>query len=190
MTEAGYPDGFRTSFLAYPSTVILGRMLKQHLKQIGIEVELRIVDANALLMAQAQGDYAITGIRYGPSILDPDELFHAMYLPGGSRNQLNWEDPRLTAIFEQQAQESDLARRRPLVLQAEAIIRQGETAWMTLYWAADTGNMVNTKVKNYHRPLTVHTAMTHEHLWLDATASGGQDMGQLGAKPGRASPRR
>jgi hypothetical protein len=39
---------------------------------------------------------------------------------------------------------------------------------MTLYWGADTGNLVNTNVKNYHRPLTVHTAMTHEHLWLDA----------------------
>jgi hypothetical protein len=71
-------------------------------------------------------------------------------------------------MFELQARESDPARRRALVLQAEEIIREGETAWMTLYWGADTGNLVNTRVKNYHRPLTVHTAMTHEHLWLNA----------------------
>ncbi|HSF30489.1 MAG TPA: ABC transporter substrate-binding protein [Candidatus Tectomicrobia bacterium] len=168
LAEAGHPNGFKTSFLASPPTAVLALMIRQHLRQIGIEVEVRIVNANTLLAAQAQGDYAMTGIRHGPSILDPDELFLSMYMPGGPRNQLHWEDPRLTAIFEQQAHEPDPARRRALVLQAEAIIRQGETAWVTLYWGADTGNMVNTKVKNYHRPLTVHTAMTHEHLWLGA----------------------
>jgi peptide/nickel transport system substrate-binding protein len=184
LTEAAYPNGFRTSFLAYPSTVILGLMIKQHLKQIGIEVELKIVDVNTILAAQAQGDYAITGIRHGPSILDPDELFHAMYLPGGSRNQLNWEDPRLSALFEQQARAPDQAQRRALVLQAEEIIRQGETAWITLYWGADTGNMVNTKVKNFHRPQTVHTAMTHEHLWLEEQESSRQGLRPVGATPG------
>lgn len=189
LAEAGYSDGFKTSFLAYPSTVILGLMIKQHLKQIGIEVELRLVDANAVLLAQAQGDYAITGIRHGPSILDPDEVFLSMYLPGGPRNQLHWEDPRLTAIYEQQARALDKAWRKALILQAEAIIRQGETAWMTLYWGADTGNLVNAKVKNYHRPLTVHTPMTHEHLWLDETELSGQHSEPIGAKPG-AEPRR
>lgn len=169
-------------------TVTLGLMLKQHLKQIGIEVELRIVDANALLMAQAHGDYAMTGIRHGPSILDPDELFLSMYLAGGPRNQLHWEDPRLTALYEQQARELDQDRRGALVLQAEALIRQGETAWMTLYWGADTGNLANAKVKNYHRPLTVHTAMTHEHLWLDEPELSDRDLQQVGAKPG-AGPR-
>ena len=168
LAEAGYPDGFRTSFLAYPPTVVMAMLIRQQLRKIGIEVVVRIVDTNALLEAQAQGDYDITGIRHGPSIVDPDEVFLAMYLPGGPRNQLNWEHPQLTARFEQQAREPDQARRRSLVLQAEEIIRQGETAWMTLYWGADTGNMVNKKVKNYYRPQTVHTAMTHEHLWLEA----------------------
>jgi len=168
LTAAGYPDGFRTSFLAYPPTVTMAMLIRQQLRKIGIEVEVRIVDTNRLLEAQAKGNYEITGIRHGPSIVDPDEAFLEMYLPAGPRNQLNWEDPRLTAIFEQQARETDQVRRRARVLQAEEIIRQGETAWMTLYWGADTGNMVNKKVKNYHRPQTVHTAMTHEHLWLDA----------------------
>ncbi len=150
LAEAGYPDGFRTSFLACPPTVVLAMLIRQQLRTIGLEVEVRIVATNTLLEAQAQGDYDITGIRHGPSIVDPDEVFLEMYLPGGPRNQLNWEHPRLTALFEQQARETDQVRRKALVLQAEEIIRQGETAWMTLYWGADTGNMANTKVKNYH----------------------------------------
>jgi hypothetical protein len=44
-----------------------------------------------------------------------------MYVPGGPRNQLNWEHPQLTALFEQQAREPDQARRRALVLQAVII---------------------------------------------------------------------
>ena len=99
---------------------------------------------------------------------DPDEVFQAMYLPGGPRNQLRWEDPKLTELFEQQTRESDPARRRRLIAEAETRIRQGETGWMTLFWAADFANMVSQRVTNFHTPQTLHTVNTHEHLWLDA----------------------
>jgi peptide/nickel transport system substrate-binding protein len=168
LAEAGYPDGFKTTFVAWAPIENMALMIKQHLKRIGVEVELKVVDTTTTLAVQAQGDYAMTSLRHGPSILDPDEVFQAMYLPGGPRNQLNWADAKLTELFEQQAREPDQTRRRALLLQAEEIIRRGETAWMTLYWGADTGTMVNHKVKNYHKPPTVHTAMTHEHLWLEA----------------------
>jgi peptide/nickel transport system substrate-binding protein len=135
LAEAGYPGGLKTTFLAYPVIESMAPMIKQHLKKIGIEVELKTVDVNTVLAAQAQGDYAITGIRHGPSVIDPDEVFQAMYLPGGPRNQLKWDDPRITAIFEKQIRETDQAKRRALIAGAEAIIRQGETAWMTLFGA-------------------------------------------------------
>jgi ABC-type transport system substrate-binding protein len=114
-----------------------------------------------------RGDYAISGILHGPTILDPDEIFQCCYLPGGPRNQLGWEHARLTALYEQQARESDQAKRWALTLQAEALIGQGETSWMTLYWGT-FGNLVNRQVKNFHLPLSPHQANTHEHLWLEA----------------------
>jgi hypothetical protein len=86
---------------------------------------------------------------------------------GWARNQLGWEHARLTALYEQQARESDQAKRRALTLQAEALIGQGETSWMTLYWGT-FGNLVNRQVKNFHLALSPHQANTHEHLWLEA----------------------
>jgi peptide/nickel transport system substrate-binding protein len=168
LAEAGYADGFKTTFLAYPQIESMALLIKQQLKKIGIEIELKVVDVNTVLAAQAQGDYTLTGIRHGPSIIDPDEVFQAMYLPGGPRNQLRWEDPKLTELFEQQTRESDPARRRRLIAEAETRIRQGETGWMTLFWAADFANMVSQRVTNFHTPQTLHTVNTHEHLWLDA----------------------
>jgi peptide/nickel transport system substrate-binding protein len=165
LAAAGHPDGFKTSYLSFPPYEDMAVVIKQQLKKIGIDVELKAVDANTAFAAQARGDYAMSGILHGPSILDPDEIFQAMYLPGGPRNQLKWQDPRLTALFTQQARESDPAKRRGLTRQAEALIRQGETAWMTLYWGM-FGNLVNRKVKNFHRPQSPHQANTHEHLWL------------------------
>jgi peptide/nickel transport system substrate-binding protein len=126
LADAGHPDGFKTSYLSYPPYEDMAVVIKQQLKKIGIDAELRAVDANTAFAAQARGDYAISGILHGPTILDPDEIFQCCYLPGGPRNQLGWEHARLRALYEQQARESDQAKRRALTLQAEALIRRGK----------------------------------------------------------------
>lgn len=169
LAEAGYADGFSAALNAInqPVYVAVTSLIKQQLKELDIDVDLQYFDAPTSLAAYAEGDYEMAFIRHGINITDPDELFSSIYLPGGSRNQLGYEDPRIRELFEKQTKEIDPLKRKVLLLEAEEILRQGEGHWVNLWWSSSLSYPVNKKIKNFWTPPTIQLMYKHEHEWLE-----------------------
>ena len=172
MAEAGYGDGVDVTFTyrtvgTYP---VEAPFLKEQMAQIGMNLKLEVVESAVGLARYAEGDYQMGRISHGVSIRDPDEIFTSIYLPGGSRNQLGYDDPRITEIFNKQARELDPAKRVALLKEAEEIINKGEYHWPNLLWIP-TFQTTNVKVRNHFKPMTIHVSNTLEHIWLDPNAT-------------------
>jgi ABC-type transport system substrate-binding protein len=163
LAQAGYADGLDIPFTCgYEEWCLL---TKQQLEPVGINVDVQI--ETSLAAKEASGDYILSARRHGASVIEPDDMFLCCYMPGGPRNQLDWEDPRITAIFDRQKQEPDQEKRKAMIKEAEDILRTGVSAFMHVWWSGSMAQMVNNKVKNYHRPMTLHQALSHESLWLE-----------------------
>lgn len=171
LAEAGYANGFAAEYL-YRNIWTYGDeapFIKAQLAKIGIGLTLKLVESAAGLAAYAAGEYEIGRIDHGVTVDDPDEIFTSIYLAGGARNQLGYEDPRIRRIFERQAREQDPAKRLALLKEAEEILRQGEGHWVPLWWFSQVTPM-NVKVRNVHLGPTIHVLNTLEHIWVDPAA--------------------
>jgi peptide/nickel transport system substrate-binding protein len=172
MDQAGYGDGVDVTFMyrnlsTYP---VEAPFLKDQLADIGMNLQLEAVESATGLARYAEGDYQMGRITHGVSIRDADEIFTSIYLPGGSRNQLGYEDPRILEIFNLQAREQDPVKRVELLKEAEEIINQGEYHWPNILWVP-TFQVTNVKVRNHHEPITIHLLNSLEHIWLDPDAT-------------------
>ena len=170
LEEAGYGGGFKANAVAtqQAADAEVSLVLKEDLKKIGIDLNLTTVpDFASLISAEQGGDYEILVGNHGPNILDPDDLFLGLYLAGGPRNPLKYEDSRIREIFEAQKLESDLGKRKALVKQAEDIIRQGEGHLVLNFWSGRQAWVVNDKVKNWLPSKTIQYGFGTAHMWLD-----------------------
>ena len=163
LAKAGHAGGLKIPFTCgYEEWCLL---TKQQLKPIGIDIDVQI--ETSLSAKEASGDYILSARRHGASVIEPDDMFLCCYLPGGPRNQLDWSDPRLTALFDRQKQEPDQGKRKAIIKEAEDILRTEGSGFMHVWWSGSMAQMVNNKVKNYHRPQTLHQALAHESIWLE-----------------------
>lgn len=172
MAEAGYGDGVDVTYTyrnlsTYPAEA---PFFKEQLAKIGMNLKLEAIESAIGLARYAEGDYQMGRISHGVSIRDADEIFTSIYLPGGSRNQLGYSDPRIEEIFGKQARELDPAKRTELLREAENIINQGFYHWPNILWVP-THQVTNVKVRNHYKPITIHVLNTLEHIWLDPNAT-------------------
>ena len=116
LVEAGYPKGFKTQLTA---TSGLGRdlvdavqLVQRFLKDVGIEVELKLQEYGAYMATTAQGKYE--GMVYGPVnlALDPDAPLYGRFIPDHPMNRGYVNDPTITAMLKEQRRTKDLEARR------------------------------------------------------------------------------
>ena len=169
LAEAGHGEGLRIAYHTYALNKEIGVMLKQQFAEIGIDLDLKVTDTTTAFNAEQAGDYEhLLGLGHGPNILDPDDLFLGVYMPGGPRNALRYEDPRINEIFEAQKSEADLEKRIQLIRQAEDILRTGEGHFHNIFWWPLPSFSVANKVKNYNvTAITVQYGFQKEHIWLE-----------------------
>ena len=170
LAEAGFPDGVTLQFHTYNLIQDVAVILKEQLAKAGITLELKITDTTTGFNAEQSGDYEhMLMLGHGPNINDPDDLFIGIYLPGGPRNALKYEDPRIREIFEEQKSETDEVKRRELIKEAEDILRQGEGHFVHLIWIASYSFVVNhSRVQNFLQvPLGSQYGFQKEHLWIE-----------------------
>ena len=169
MVDAGYADGFSANYHTYTANRNVPVILKQQLSDIlGIDLDIKITDTAATIAAEQEQDFShFVSVHNGPNIVDPDDLLSGVYLAGAPRNPLDYEDPEIRAIFEEQKSEPDLAKRQTLIREAEAIILKGEHHMIQYYWYGDPRWIVPARVKNYVPRQTVQYGMGIEHLWME-----------------------
>jgi len=168
LAAAGHEDGLEVDYHTYASNKPVVLTIKEQLKKVGIEVNINITDLTTVIAAEQAGTFPnMLAVHHGPNIVDPDDLFSGVYLPGGPRNPLDFEDARLVELFGIQKQEPDREKRLVLLKEAEDIIRHGEMHTVVYYWYSTPAYFANKKIKNFVPRLTVQYGHGTEHLWID-----------------------
>ena len=177
MAEAGFPDGFETTYDArkvsfyVPTCQVIKEQLK---KALGITGELQTWESAAgykrygtARADDAEGDWGLACQGEGMTVLDADAVFGGVYRRGGTRNYTNWSNPDVDALFEKQKVEQDLDKRREILREAADILREfDDNHWVTVVWGRFFWQ-VHRDVKGVHPPQTVQYGYKHEDYWLD-----------------------
>lgn len=169
LAEAGFSDGLTLDYLHASIFKEEAIILKENLKSIGVDLNLLLVDTTTAANAEQAGDYRhMLGFGHGTNIIDPDDVFLGVYMPGGPRNALKYEDPKISEIFERQKSETDQVKRRAIIKEAEEILRLGEGHGRPMFWHPVEQLIHLNHVKNMNTgPFTVQYGYQKEHVWLD-----------------------
>ncbi len=120
MAEAGYPDGFETSFtawtLAASSEVAVPAFAEQLRTTLGITGDIKVVDRALTPELLQTGDFAIfKSDTYASPVLDPYPMWAQYLRSDGSQNWSRYNNPDFDALIDELAQETDMEARHALV---------------------------------------------------------------------------
>ena len=186
MVEAGFPDGFSTTYDArqvtnYPDVCIV---IKQQLERaLGITGNIQTHESSAGFAlygtardADATGNWQLACQGEGMTVLDADGLLSGVYLKGATRNYTDWETSFIREKFEAQKVEQDLDRRREILKEIEDYLvftdpddlSRGyvDNPSTTLYWGKYFW-LVHEDIRGFNVPKTSQYGFKHEDLWLD-----------------------
>jgi peptide/nickel transport system substrate-binding protein len=141
-------------------------ILIDQLKSIYIDGELDVVETANWFPKIARKDYALGLNLTGNAVDDPDQSFYENYSCGSERNYTNYCNKEIEKLFDEQSQETDVAKRKKLVwdidkkLQedvARPIIFHGRAGTCWQPYVKGVTVMVNSSYNGYR----------YEDVWLD-----------------------
>ena len=141
-------------------------ILTDHLKEIYIDAEVDAVDTTLYYNRMFKRDFTVGMNTTGQSLDDPDQVFYENFGCGSLRNYTNYCNRDLQAAFDQQSQETDIAKRRQLVWEIERKLADDVARPVThrgLQAACWLGH-----VKNYGVHVnSIYNGWRFEDVWLD-----------------------
>jgi peptide/nickel transport system substrate-binding protein len=169
LAEAGYPKGFKAQLA---TTSGYGRdlldavqLVQRYLKEVGIEVELKIQEYGAYQATTGQGKYE--GLAMGPYGVawEPDGALYGPYMPNQLRNRGHVNDPKLAAMVQEQRRLKDPEARKQLIFAIQRYIAEQQ------YYVYLSSQVVTASwqpyVKNYAPNLNSDFGSRVAALWLD-----------------------
>jgi peptide/nickel transport system substrate-binding protein len=170
LAEAGYADGLDITLrfsLTEGQNPDSAALIKDQLKDVGINVTLEGLEYQTSLEAWKSEDFELGIQGNGYVVPDPDVLLNAFYMPQGTRNYSHWSHPQFVDLYNQQSRATDPAERLELISQMENIILFEDTPAVMLYYQPFFW-LVNHKLKNFAVPLTIaSTYLQFDSIWLD-----------------------
>jgi len=119
LSEAGYPNGLKTTLLFYTTNSSqreLAEALSGQLKRIGVDAVLGGTDEAVVRKAYIDGAYEIT-LSGGPISVPPDAGLRADWHSKGGLNKSGVADPVLDGLIERQSVALDPAERNRILLE-------------------------------------------------------------------------
>lgn len=172
MRLAGFPDGLSEPVMLWvrgESEVRVAQFFQQDLKEIGIEIELKMVSFATYLKETGKprvAQAAFTG--WHQDFPDPsnfmDILFHSRSIhPENSENRSFYRNPKLDAILDRARAEVDHEVRLALYAEANEILAE-EAPWAFLYYPVDMFAW-----QPYVKGFRPHPVWLNEYrnVWLD-----------------------
>jgi peptide/nickel transport system substrate-binding protein len=141
-------------------------ILIDQLKSIYIDADLDVVETANWFPKVARKDYALGLNLTGNSVDDPDQSFYENYSCNSERNYTNDCNKEIEKLFDQQSQETGIAKRKKLVWEIDKKLQEdvarpiifhgrGGTCWQP--YVRGVTIMVNSSYNGYR----------YEDVWLD-----------------------
>jgi peptide/nickel transport system substrate-binding protein len=169
LAEAGYPKGLKTTLTTtggYGRDLIDAvQMVQRYLKDAGIEAELKIQEYGAYQATTGQGKFE--GLAMGPYAVgwEADSSLYGPYTPDQPRNRGHVNDPKLTALVQEQRRTKDPEARKQLIFDIQRYAAE-QQYYVYLSSQVITGSW-QPYVKNYAPNLSADFGSRVAALWLD-----------------------
>ncbi len=167
LAEAGYSSGVTISMGCPPSGVYADQceFTQAMLKPIGINVDIKVIDATGYFLMTDQGYFRNPGFgtsRWAHRV-DPHQLNQALFHKDGFKVIGTYSNTQLNNLIDQAATIYDIAKAKPMYDQIQTIAAQ-EALAPTLGWI----NAFQPMRKNVQGYIAYPTVFEHlEFLWLD-----------------------
>ena len=141
-------------------------ILIDQLKSIYIDADLDVVETANWFPKVARKDYALGLNLTGNAVDDPDQSFYENYSCHSERNYTNYCNPAIEKLFDEQSQETDVAKRKKLVWEIDKKLQE-DVARPIIYHARE-----GTCWQPYVKGVTVmvnssYNGYRYEDVWLD-----------------------
>jgi peptide/nickel transport system substrate-binding protein len=141
-------------------------ILIDQLKSIYIDGELDVVETANWFSKVARKDYALGLNLTGNAVDDPDQSFYENYSCNSERNYTNYCNKDIEKLFDQQSQETDVAKRKKLVWDIDKKLQ--EDVARPIIFHGRQGTCWQPYVKN----ITImsnssYNGYRYEDVWLD-----------------------
>jgi ABC-type transport system substrate-binding protein len=178
LTEAGYPDGFKTTIFSnytYGMYKRTAEILQRQLKEVGIEAELELVDWPEQVERSWSGDF--TGLKVIGTLFfypDPDSYVTTIGIsakPTFASYGIESGDIKLPLM----EQALDKARTAVTIEERDKWYRAFEGLFLAKFLQIPLvgrydGTALSKRVQNYDPPrgqLTGFSAFAHDYIWLE-----------------------
>ena len=163
LAEAGFPDGFESELMHFTHAAWMQDLAVfaiDQLAKVGIRMKSNGLPLAEALDAWQQQAFNVTTFGHNISFPDPDateknvkpNIFHFL------------EDARLIELFDQQAVESDLDKRRELVTEMQR--RMMETSAVIYIGWQENFSPVAPQVEGHEGGLGIWSRIRHHYVWL------------------------
>ena len=167
LADAGYPDGFKLTIGAgsnYQAQVQAAEMLKDQLKQIGIDVTPNPQEWGTYIdtvITKKDFDAAIIGWI---GAIDPDDWMYARFHTGEKWNTTGYSNPQVDQLLEQGRATTDQTKRKSLYNQADQLIVS--EAPFVFFYLYDQYEALRDYVKGYAH-MANNSKNTFKRTWID-----------------------
>jgi peptide/nickel transport system substrate-binding protein len=134
LESGGEPDGFSMVIKAAntPEQQKITQLMQAALAEIGIQVEIQMLEFGALLDAGAQGDFDALSLGWSGRI-DPDGNIQPIFQTGGTFNYGKYENPEVNELIDEARVEQDQEARAAIYQQLQDIINE-DAAYIFTYF--------------------------------------------------------
>ncbi|MEQ1901710.1 MAG: ABC transporter substrate-binding protein [Devosia sp.] len=126
LAEAGYANGLTVEYLGlpqYPELLKTGQVIREHLKVIGIDMQIKPVDVSIWYDAFVNSTYQITS-AYQERSIDPDNFYSLVIKTGGPVNTVKYSNADVDALIDKAAAIVDMAERKDIYRQIRAKVTE------------------------------------------------------------------
>jgi peptide/nickel transport system substrate-binding protein len=169
LAEAGYAKGLKTQLHVTggygPDLLDTAQLVQHYLKDVGMEVELKIQEYGAYMATTFLGKFE--GMALGPVGIswEPHSTLFGMYMPDQPRNSGHVNDPKIVAMLKEAMRTKDLEARKQIIFDIQRYLAEQQ------YYVYTNSGMITGSwqpyVKNYAPNLTFDYGSRAAALWLE-----------------------
>jgi peptide/nickel transport system substrate-binding protein len=126
LAEAGVTTPLTVEYLGlpqYPELLKTGEVVREQLKEIGIDMVIEPVDVSVWFDRFVNGDYQITS-AYQERTIDPDNFYALVLRTGGIINTTGYSNPEFDALVDEARTSTDTEARMELYRQIREIVAE------------------------------------------------------------------